>query len=94
MIIPHSPEIERAVIGQILLEPDLLRKGGVREADLHGAPLRRIYKAMESLFRKGQGIDLPLLADQLSKEDLQTANSISSEIFSTDNFPLHVCYHR
>ena len=90
MIIPHSPEIERAVIGQILLEPDLLRKGGVREADLHGAPLRRIYKAMESLFRKGQGIDLPLLADQLSKEDLQTANSISSEIFSTDNFPLHV----
>lgn len=90
MKIPSSPEVERAVIGQILLEPDLIRKGGLREPDFQEGSLRRIYKAMEELFSKGQGLDLPLLSNHLTGDDLQTLNQISTETFTTDNFPLHV----
>jgi len=89
VIIPRSPEIERAVIGQILMEPRLLKKAGLREADFEEMALRRIFRAMEGLFHKGQGLDLPLLSDHLTGEDFQTLNQISSEAFTCENFPLH-----
>lgn len=90
MIVPHSPEIERAVIGQLLLEAELLRKSGLREEDFHGGTSKRIFQAMENLFRKGQGFDLPLLAENLRPEDFQNLNELSGEVFTTGNFPLHV----
>jgi len=90
MIIPHSLEIERAVIGQFLLEPGLIRKGGLKGEDFYDQGLRRVYEAMDGLFRKKERFDLPLLADHLTEEDFQTANQISSEAFTTENFSLHV----
>lgn len=89
-MIPSSPEIERAVIGQILLEPGLLRKNGPEETDFHNGALRRVYRTMKETFQERQGIDLPLLADSLTGDDLQTLNDISSEFFTTENFCLHV----
>ncbi len=90
MIIPHFPEIEKAVLGSFLLEPGLLRKAGLKEADFHGGAFARIFRAMEDLFRKGQGVDLPLLAEHLKTEDFEILNEVSSEAFTADNFLLHV----
>ena len=90
MIIPHSPEIEGAVIAQCLLAPGLLKKGGLRETDFHGDTFRRTFRTMEDLFQKGVGVDLPLLAEHLKPEDLQILNEVSSEAFTTENFPAHV----
>lgn len=89
MIIPHAPEIERAVIAQILLEPGLLKKAGLNEGDFHGEALRRIFRAMDELFRKGKGVDLPLLAEHLNPEGFEILNEVSSEIFITGNLLLH-----
>jgi replicative DNA helicase len=89
MNFPQSPEIEAAVIGQLLQKPDLLKKSGLKEADFEGAAFRRIYRAMEELFRKGQGFDITLLTEKLSKEDLVILDGAGSEVFSFENFPLH-----
>jgi replicative DNA helicase len=90
VILLHSPEIEKAVLGQILLEPGLLRKGALEEADFHNGAFRRVYRAMKDTLREQQAIDLPLLADSLNAEDLETLSRVSSETFTTENFPLHI----
>jgi replicative DNA helicase len=89
VIFPQSPEIERAVIGELLQKPDLLKKAGLREADFEGAAFRRIYRAMEELFGKGQGFDITLLTEKLNKEDLVILDGAGSEALSIENFPLH-----
>ncbi len=89
MVIPQSPEIERAVIGQLLLEPDLLRKAGLRAEDFRNRTLQRIFRAMAGLFQKKQTFDLPLLAGYLGQTDFEILNKISSESFTTINFPSH-----
>ncbi len=90
MIVPHSPEIERAVVGQLLLEPGLLKKAGLKETDFHGEIFRRTYRAMQTLSNKGQGIDLPLLAEHMKPEDIQALSEVSSETFTVENFPSHL----
>jgi len=90
VIIPYSPEIEQAVIGQLLLEPGLLKKSGLKEDDFRGNALRRIFRAMVDLFRKNQTFDLPFLGGYLVPADLEILNKISSESFTTINFLSHV----
>ena len=90
MNILHSPEIERAVIGQFLLDSELLKKAGLKEDDFRNIAFRRIFKSMACLYQKGQAFDLPLLAERLDPTDFDILNRISSEIFTTANFPSHV----
>ena len=90
MIFPQSPEIEVAVIGQLIQNPNLLKKAGLKESDFEKSPHRRIYRAMEELFHKSKGFDIPLLAEKLSKEDLVILDGAGSETFSRENFPIHV----
>lgn len=94
MIVPHSPEIERAVIGEMLLEPDLLRKAGLKQEDFYGGAFRCIFRAMEELFHKTKFFDLPLLAENLGQEDLDLLHTVASEAFTVGNFSLHTAHLR
>lgn len=90
LITPHSPEIEIAVIGQLILEPELIKTAELNERDFHGGSCRRIFKVMQDLSHNGEGFDLPSLAGSLSREDFEVLNDASGEAFTIANFSSHV----
>jgi replicative DNA helicase len=70
--IPADPEAERAVIGAILLDPDVLYKIQDRVHGEHfdDKRLRLVYEACERLMGKGQGVTLITLRHHLEEQGL------------------------
>ncbi len=87
IIPPHSLELERALIGQILLEPSLLKKSALREGDFYTTGLRRVFVEIENIARRGETPDLLTLSEKLSPQELQAANECMTEAVSAVNFP-------
>ena len=64
--LPESPELERAVLGALILEPDQLPDVVeiVEISAFHNADNGKIYGAMLSMLERGDKIDLYTLADR------------------------------
>lgn len=78
--LPHSEESERAVLGAVLLRPDLIDKAAARlqVADFHLEPHRLIFAAMSRLHRAGTAIDLRTLQAELEqRQTFEAAGGLS-----------------
>lgn len=78
--LPHSQESERAILGGILLQPDLIDKVAARlqVSDFHLEPHRHLFASMTRLHRAGISIDLRTLqADLEQKQTFEAAGGIS-----------------
>jgi replicative DNA helicase len=75
-VLPHSEESERAVLGAVLLQPELIDKVAARlhVSDFHLEPHRLLFAAMSRLHRAGTTIDLRTLQAEL--EQRQTFESV------------------
>ena len=65
-VLPESPELERAVLGALILESDQLSDVAeiVEISAFHNADNGKIYGAMLSMLDHGNKIDLYTLADR------------------------------
>lgn len=59
--LPHEPEIEAAVLGSILLRPELIRQADFPSSAFYSPTHRAIYEAMLQLDEDGQPVDPRLL---------------------------------
>ncbi|HEY8560670.1 MAG TPA: replicative DNA helicase [Pyrinomonadaceae bacterium] len=68
--LPSSPESERVILGAILLDNQLISQAIEKlSVDDFYSPLhRRIYRAMTSLFERGERIDPILIGEELKKD--------------------------
>lgn len=68
--LPSSPESERVILGAILLDNQLISQAiELLQSDDFYSPLhRRIYKAMTTLFERGERIDPILIGEELRKD--------------------------
>src|SRR5262249_50722600 len=74
--LPHSVDIERAILGSILLDGESLRivQDVLVDSDFFVGAHRKIYKAMQKLVVDGQPLELLTLCDALSNDtDVLTA---------------------
>ncbi len=73
--IPQAVEAERAVLGSILLLPEVFDEVAlvVRAADFYDDANRRIFEQLLAMHDGGQRIDLMLLVDRLKKADAYEA---------------------
>jgi len=73
--IPQDVEAERAVLGSILLLPEVFDEVAlvVRSGDFYDDANRRIYEALLAMHDGGQRIDLMLLVDRLKKAGVYEA---------------------
>lgn len=65
-VLPESPELEKAVLGALILEPDQLSDVAeiVEISAFHNADNSKIYGMMLSMLERGDKIDLYTLADR------------------------------
>ena len=78
--LPHSEESERAVLGAVLLQPELIGKVAARlqVSDFHLEPHRLLFAAMSRLHRAGTPIDLRTLqADLEQRQTFEAAGGLS-----------------
>jgi replicative DNA helicase len=78
--LPHSEESERAVLGAVLLRPELIDKvaGRLRVSDFHLEPHRLLFAAMSRLHRAGVPVDVRTLqADLEQRQTLEAAGGVS-----------------
>lgn len=68
--LPSSPDSERVVLGAILLDNQLISQAveALQPADFYSPFHRRTFKAMISLFEKGEAIDPVLIGEELKKD--------------------------
>lgn len=68
--LPSSPDSERVILGAILLDNELITQAIERIGadDFYSPNHRRIFKAMTSLFDRGERIDPILIGEELKKE--------------------------
>jgi hypothetical protein len=66
---PHSPEGEQAVLGSILIRPELLPQiaGILKPSDFYREAHCRIYQAMLDLYQQGVPVDLVTVTQRLTK---------------------------
>jgi replicative DNA helicase len=64
---PHDPEAEKAVLGAVLIKPDVFEEiqGLVTANDFMIPANREVFEAMAELDRKGKPIDVIVLKDEL-----------------------------
>ena len=69
--LPSSPDSERVILGAILLDNALISHAieQLKPEDLYSPLHRRIFKAMISLFERGDRIDPILIGEELKKEN-------------------------
>jgi replicative DNA helicase len=67
--LPNAPELERAVLGAVLIDPDalVLVMGFLRAEHFYNPSHRAIYGACEALFSAGQPAELLTVVQQLRK---------------------------
>jgi replicative DNA helicase len=70
--LPQSVEAERAVLGSILLLPEVFDEVAlvIRPADFYDDANRRIYEHLLDMHDSGQRVDLMLLVERLKKSDI------------------------
>ena len=70
--LPSSPDSERVILGAILLDNTLISQAIelLKEADFYVPLHRRVFKAMSSLFERGEKIDPILIGEEFKKEGL------------------------
>jgi replicative DNA helicase len=68
--LPSSPESERVILGAILLDNTLISQAieSLKAEDFYSPLHRRVFKAMSSLFERGEKIDPILIGEELRKE--------------------------
>lgn len=68
--LPHSPEVERAILASALLEPALMDRYllSVGEDDFHLVKHRLIWQALESLTRSRRTIDIRTVQSELESD--------------------------
>ncbi len=68
--LPSSPESERVILGGILLDNTLVSQAIelLKQEDFYSPLHRRVFKAMISLFERGEKIDPILIGEELKKE--------------------------
>lgn len=78
--LPHSEESERAVLGAVLLQPELIDKVATRlqVSDFYLEPHRLLFASMSRLRRAGTPIDLRTLQAELEqRQTFQAAGGLS-----------------
>ncbi|HYN22258.1 MAG TPA: replicative DNA helicase [Thermoanaerobaculia bacterium] len=78
--LPHSEESERAVLGAVLLQPELIDKVAARlqVSDFYLEPHRLLFAAMSRLHRAGTPIDLRTLQAELEqRQTFEAAGGLS-----------------
>lgn len=88
--LPSSPDSERVVLGAILLDNTLITQAVelIKEDDFYSPLHRRVYKAMLSLFERGEHIDPILIGEQLRMEgQLENVGGISTITNLTYGYP-------
>lgn len=68
--LPSSPEAERIILGGILLDNALMEQAAelsLKASHFYSPLHRHIYKAMSSLFEKGEKIDPILISEEMKK---------------------------
>ncbi|MDR2763281.1 MAG: replicative DNA helicase [Planctomycetaceae bacterium] len=95
---PHNLEAERAVIGALLLNPmlcdDVISR--LHDTDFYSDANRRIFKNIIDLRNDGGGIDITLLADQMSKsEELEAVGGMAylAELMQSVHVTFHAVYY-
>ncbi len=68
--LPSSPDSERVILGAILLDNELITQAieKISADDFYSPNNRRIFKAMTTLFEKGERIDPILIGEELKKD--------------------------
>ena len=68
--LPHSPDIERAILGSILLDSESLKivQDVLVDSDFFVGAHRKMYKAMQKLAADGQPLELLTLCDSLNND--------------------------
>ncbi|MCX7016130.1 MAG: replicative DNA helicase, partial [Candidatus Sumerlaeota bacterium] len=91
---PHNLDVERAVLGTVLLDPKafVALQDRVAETDFHSGAHRQIYHAMRALADRSQPIDPTTLAEALRQRgDLEAAGgpaylaTLESYVFTSEN---------
>lgn len=69
--LPSSPETERALLGSILLDNDLMTEAvtNLQPSDFYVPSHRRIFLAMQSLYEVGMEINSILIAEELRRDN-------------------------
>lgn len=77
--LPESPELEKAVLGVLILEPEYLPDVGeiVEESAFHNADNGKIYGAMLSMLERGDKIDLYTLSQRPELKGREMARYLS-----------------
>jgi replicative DNA helicase len=79
--LPSSPDSERVILGAILLDNALISQAIelIKQEDFYLPLHRRVYKAMSTLFERGDRIDPILIGEELKKEgNLDTIGGIAT----------------
>lgn len=93
-VLPESPELEKAVLGALILEPDQLPDVAeiVEISAFHNADNGKIYGAMLSMLERGDKIDLYTLADrpelkgrEMTRYLVELTNAVGSGINVLDH---------
>jgi len=95
---PQNIEAEQSVLGAMLLDEDAVMQAleFLKAEHFYKASHQKIYSAITSLFQKGQGVDLVILAEELKKnghiEEIGGVTYLTSltDIVSTTS---HIDYH-
>ncbi len=88
---PHSLEVERALLGSILLDNSAygIAIGSVRKEDFFSEANRVIFERLVDLSEKNRTIDLVTVSEQLSKEGLLEKTGGAAYLASlTDGVPM------
>lgn len=64
---PNNPNAERASLGAILLDPDLMTAIELQPGDFYNETHRAIFEAMRSLWDSGMPVDFALVQDELDR---------------------------
>ncbi len=83
----HSPDLERAIIGAIALEPALISKLRLKEADFYSPRHTKIFRAMLELHREGVPADSVTLLPKIGDEDAIYVSTCAAETVTASNFP-------
>ena len=79
--LPSSPESERVILGAILLDNALISQAIelLKQEDFYSPLHRRVYRAMTTLFERGDRIDPILIGEELKKDgNLDTIGGIAT----------------
>src|SRR3989344_3850297 len=88
---PHSEDVERAVVGNLLLDKDAMMEvvGWLKEEHFYNTQMASIYGAMWTLYEERKPIDMVTVGEQLKKnKTLKQVGGMSMLSELTANAPV------